>query len=162
GQMAVPRAMTVAFLGCALAIALLAWMAMTLLTSGSRIAPGEVPAIRTVLGQPPVPAATAAPPAPVPPDHAPPPAPPPPTPPRHPPRRRRGPRPGPQPPPRPRAPPAARAAPRPRRPWRRSSSAAAASKAAPRPCRRLLRPRLRRLFHDLGAALNARGSPARA
>ena len=64
--MAVPRAMTVAFVGCALAIALLAWMAMTLLTSGSRIAPGEVPAIRTVMGPPAVPAATAAPAAPVP------------------------------------------------------------------------------------------------
>jgi hypothetical protein len=64
--MAVPRATTAALLGAALAIALLAWMAMTLLTSGSRLTPGEVPAIRTVVGQPPAPAATAAPVAPVP------------------------------------------------------------------------------------------------
>jgi hypothetical protein len=64
--MAVPRATTAALLGAALAIALLAWMAMTLLTSGSRLTPGEVPAIRTVVGQPAPPATTAAPAAPVP------------------------------------------------------------------------------------------------
>ena len=64
--MAVPRAMTAALFGAALAIALLAWMAITLLTSGSRLAPGELPAIRTVVGQPAAPAATAAPAAPVP------------------------------------------------------------------------------------------------
>ena len=58
--------MTVAFLGGALAIALLTWMAMTQLTPGSRAAPGEVPAIRTVLGRPPAPAAPVTPAAPVP------------------------------------------------------------------------------------------------
>lgn len=54
--------MTTALLGAALVIALLAWIAATLLTSGSRLAPGGMPATRTVVGQP----AATAPPAPVP------------------------------------------------------------------------------------------------
>jgi len=54
--------MTTALLGTALGIALLAWIATALLTSGSRLPLGEVPAIRTVVGQP----SATAPPAPAP------------------------------------------------------------------------------------------------